>query len=98
MSYDVQIGNWSGNMTSNCVLMWDSAMPGMNLRDMNGVEGRICLIHLTEGVLRMLTHEEDYRAIAPSNGWGSYEGGLRFLQEIAVACAAHPEEELFVQR
>lgn len=39
---------------------------------------------------RLRSDPVKYREYNPSNGWGTYEGAIEFLDEFAAACAAHP--------
>ena len=86
MSYDISIGTFETNYTSNVVQMWDIAMPELNLRDMHGKTGRECLPHLLAGV----TSLNDYPAMAPENGWGNRIGARLTLSNLVVACREFP--------
>jgi hypothetical protein len=90
MSYDITVGAMSRNMTSNVSKMWDRAMPGLNLRDMNGRTGAECLPHLEAGMLDMARNRDRYERMVPDNGWGSYGGALSVLVEMAAECRANP--------
>jgi len=53
------------------------------------------------GVIRQGTRDmEDrpdfYKAMNPSNGWGTYENALAFLRELGDACSANPEHWVIV--
>lgn len=93
MSYDVDltidtgagnkaaIADW--NMTSNCAPMWREA--GADLAAMDGMPAWRAADFLRGALDNMRAYPNDYRALAPSNGWGSYEGCLRWW--ITAACA-----------
>jgi hypothetical protein len=91
MSYDINVGTMSRNMTSNVSRMWDRAMPNLNLRDMSGLNAKECLPHLEAGMLVMAQNRLSYEDMAPENGWGSYGGALSVLVEMAAACRENPE-------
>lgn len=58
-----------------------------------GLSGMRCsdaLPILNEGVRYMEDHPAEMRELEPSNGWGSYEGALKYLRGIRDACAEHP--------
>jgi hypothetical protein len=90
MSYDISIGQMNRNMTSNVSRMWDRAMPDLNLRDMNGETGAVCLPHLEAGMLDMARNRHAYEDMLPNSDWGSYGGALSVLVEMAAECRANP--------
>lgn len=95
MSYDVWMELPHGtegdrNYTSNVSPMWDRAMPGLNLRDMNGLKAGDCVDHLKAGVAAMEADPDAYRAMEPSNKWGDYEGALEYLRHLAALCDLWP--------
>ncbi len=53
---------------------------------------------LTEGLTRLLASPEDMKALNPANGWGSYEGLVRFVQDDLAACLVHPAATIEVSR
>lgn len=53
---------------------------------------------LTEG-LRVLREDPDrFKALNPENGWGSYEGLVRFVQSYLDACMESPEAAVRASR
>lgn len=98
MSYDVHLevdtgaGNtveayWR-NMTSNVAGMWCDA--GADLREMKGRCAAECVPLLTAAIDKMVADPARYRAMEPSNGWGTYEGTLEFLRALRDAMQDHP--------
>jgi hypothetical protein len=61
-----------------------------SLRTLNGLTGKdagpLCLAALT----RLIKDPEHYQAMEPDNGWGTYDGAVSFLCEIATASFANP--------
>ena len=45
---------------------------------------------LKRGLTYMEEHEPEMRAMEPDNGWGSFEGALKYLRGIYDACRKHP--------
>ena len=39
-----------------------------------------------------------FKAHNPSNGWGSYDGFIKFLEKYLQACKEHPDAEVFASR
>jgi len=98
MSYDISIGKLDINYTGNVAAMWDEAMPMLNLRDMHGKIGIVCLPHLLQGIQNMLEYPDKYREMNPENEWGDYEGATLVLVKLAVHCELHPYREVFVSK
>lgn len=66
---------------------------------LTGLSGLSCLIAapiLREGLRYMAEHETEMRELEPANGWGSYDGAIRYLSRILGACELHPRGILAV--
>lgn len=55
------------------------------------------------GILKLGLHNltkdaEKYRALNPANGWGNYEGLVKFVTEYLAACREHPTATVRVSR
>ena len=98
MSYDISIGTFETNYTSNVVQMWDIAMPDLNLRDMHGKTGRECLPHLLAGVTSLNDYPAIYDTMAPENGRGNRIGARITLSNLAVACREFPNHIVEISR
>lgn len=108
MSYDVAImkevdGEMMtcqdcGNMTANVGKMYYTC-----LREM-GYEGRLSawdgkpayeFLPYAEGIIqRMKDDPKRFEAMNPDNGWGSYEGALKWMQEIRKAILLSPDDAI----
>lgn len=53
---------------------------------------------LAEGIKTLSLDPEKFKAMNPSNGWGTYEGLLEFACKFLVACVAHPDATFEVSR
>lgn len=100
MSYDVYLqidtgagepvtAFYVGNYTSNVGPMWCEALDGKLLREYDGAPCSEAAGPLAEAVKRMEADPEKYREMEPPNGWGDYEGALKYLRTLAEACAEH---------
>jgi hypothetical protein len=92
---------YSGNITHNLRIMADAAdlYECLWRPDEIGITLAIQLIQpLKDGLARLQSDPETYRALNPVNGWGSYEGLVDFVAEYLAACIAFPEAEVFVSR
>ena len=98
VSYDVslEVEVWSSNMTSNVAPMWRKA--GANLAEFEGKEAAECLPILLAAIDEMVAHPDEYKALNPPNGWGSYDSCLRYLRDIAAACERHRGSVVRVSR
>ena len=84
------------NHTSNTAPMWRDA--GADLAEMDGRTAREIAPEVHDAIKRMLDQPDHYRAMAPENGWGTYETCLAFLFDLYVACRSHPGATMRVSR
>lgn len=78
-----------GNYTYNCSAMLVLAI-GKSLSAFDGCPCPLVEEELTDAIDKMKSHPARYEELEPSNGWGSYEGWLKYLCIIRDACASHP--------
>lgn len=53
---------------------------------------------LTDGLRELLAHPDKYIQYNPSNGWGDYEGLVKFTRDYRDACEANPDAEIDISR
>ena len=53
---------------------------------------------LQTGFALLLAEPDRFRALNPSNGWGSYEGLCEFVRGYLTACEANPDAAVRVSR
>lgn len=53
---------------------------------------------LAAGLALLQSHPDRFKAFNPSNGWGSYEGLVYFVQEYLEACRENPDADIRVSR
>jgi hypothetical protein len=85
-----------GNYTSNVGPMWCEALGDKLLREYHGAPCSEAAGPLAEAVKRMEAEPDKYREMEPANGWGDYEGALRYLRTLAEACAEHSKCTIYV--
>lgn len=105
MSYDVHLlaptggepveAYWA-NMTSNVAPMWRAA--GCDLAAFDGASATALADNLVPAIAAMESNPETFKAMNPPNGWGDYDGCLRFLRELRDACRLYPATEVRVSR
>ena len=70
--------------------------PRGGLPGLSGLRCSDALPILRAGLAAMAEREEEMRAMEPDNGWGSYEGAVACLVNIADVCEQHPGGTLAV--
>ena len=53
---------------------------------------------LRNGLARLKSEPAKFAPFNPSNGWGNYDGLVRFVEQYLAACEAHPEATVRVWR
>lgn len=91
-----------GNMTWNVGGMFQAAFKacGRDIR-LGKLSGESCgaltpFLKAAYAWLVALENVEAMKALEPSNGWGSYDGAVRYLRRIIEACERHPKGVLVV--
>jgi len=85
-----------GNHTYNVYSMYLRAM-GNGLTDLlNGKKCKDVIPILQEGIASMKDDPDTYKKMNPSNGWGTYETALEFLEKILDACEKHKDYKIEV--
>ena len=92
--------DWSG-MTHNMTTMADNAgiyyalwMP----EEINAVYAKDIVEILEKGLKKMKARPSFYKKFNPSNGWGSYDGFLQFVEAYYTACKNNPDAIIEVDR
>lgn len=53
---------------------------------------------LTAGLNKLKADPELYRSMNPDNGWGNYEGLVKFVESVIAACIEDPDATIEVCR
>lgn len=53
---------------------------------------------LSSGLDQLTSDPEKYKAFNPANGWGDYDGLVRFVSDYLQACRSYPEATIRVSR
>lgn len=111
MSYDVAIGDWGMNMTSNIAPVFNDHLHGpegwSGLHSINGLKGEEALPYLATAWRALnrtrcsfgggsVGEPEMCAKYDSPNGWGSLVGALIFLGQLTTACGMYPEERIYV--
>jgi len=92
---------YSSNITHNLNVMAEQAGIYEHLwrPDEIGVTKAKELIEpLRQGLHKLKLNPEKYKEFNPDNGWGSYEGLVKFVENYLNACYKYPEAEVEVSR
>lgn len=92
---------FSRNITHNLGKMADAAGIYKHLwqpEEIGITQARQLIEPLTEGLSRLESNPETFKAHNPPNGWGDYNGLVRFVREYLAACREHPEAEVSASR
>lgn len=99
MSYDIQVGSYDFNYTSNMAKMFYDHMDGglHSLHGKTGSQAAKIIASCFDGFYRDYTSGTQFRSKydAP-NGWGSTDGAMIFLARIMAACHASPRSKVKV--
>ena len=49
-------------------------------------------------LLQLMNEPDEFKKYNPPNGWGSYEGLLKFVRDYRNACEDYPDAEIEVSR
>lgn len=98
---DVTDEFYDANITHNLTRMADAAGIYQHLwrPDEIGITVAADLIQpLRDGLARLRDEPEYFKSFNPSNGWGDYDGLVRFVQRYLAACEEHPDATVHVSR
>ncbi len=92
---------YSANITHNLNKMAiEAGIYGYLWRpDENGITKAKELIEpLRQGLHSLKSYPEEYKKFNPENGWGSYEGLVKFVDNYLNACYEYPDADVVVSR
>ena len=92
MSYDMSIGEEDFNYTYNVSKMWYAAIPDKGISAFYGMTGKEAVKVQQHIFNYMVDNKEELMQYEPTNGWGSYDGALKFVAKLIVASLNNPDE------
>ena len=84
MSYDMSIGDEHFNITYNIAPMFYSHNE-LGIRFIYGKTGKQAMGLLYKMLVHFKNNKDDLQEMNPINGWGSYDGTVRFIENIIEA-------------
>lgn len=92
---------YDANITHNLGGMADEAGIYQHLwrpDEINITKANELIEPLTAGLSVLKNDPERFKKLNPSNGWGSYDGLVRFVENYLNACVSFPQAEVSVSR
>lgn len=89
---------WSFNITHNLNRMWQWAGCYDALYNSEGRTARDVLPALRDALESLRTRPEEARIYSASNGWGTYDQAVPWLERVIEACEKHPATVIGVSR
>lgn len=87
---------FSGNATHNLGRMWHKAGIHDALYESKDKLASSIILFLEAGLEKMKAEPDEYRKLNAPNGWGTYEGAIRFLEEVISACKEYPDAKIYI--
>ncbi len=84
------------NMTYNVAPIFQRALGGNGLRDLQGIPGFMAEPRLRVAVADMM-HPDNYsiyQSMNPVNGWGTWRGAYWVLETLLEWCIKHPDARI----
>lgn len=88
---EIEVGNYTYNVSK----MYNLAMD-CTISDLHGLIANDVTVKLLEGINHMKQYSETYIQLNPANGYGNYEGAVKFLEKIYDACMKNPDYKIDV--
>ena len=82
---------YEDNITYNLAPMYYKCIDiNGGLKALNGMKCKNAIPVLNRAIDDLIENKEEYEKLNPENGWGSYEGLLKSLKSLRIACLENP--------
>lgn len=82
---------YTNNYTWNVGVMWFEIYPDdVSMVLIEGMTGEASLSKLIHAIKELEANPDKFKGMNPKNGWGSYDGFLNFVKELAKAAIDYP--------
>lgn len=82
---------YEDNITYNLAPMYYKCIDiDGGLKALNGMKCKDAIPVLNRAIDDLMENKEEYEKLNPKNGWGSYEGLLKSLKSLRIACLENP--------
>lgn len=88
---------YEDNITYNLAPMYYKCIDiNGGLKALNGMKCKNAVPVLNRAIDDLIENKEEYEKLNPENGWGSYEGLLKSLKNLRIACLENPSGKVEV--
>lgn len=88
---------YEDNITYNLAPMYYKCIDiDGGLKALNGMKCKDAVPVLNRAIDDLIENKEEYEKLNPKNGWGSYEGLLKSLKSLRIACLENPSGKVEV--
>lgn len=88
---------YEDNITYNLAPMYYKCIDiNGGLKALNGMKCKNAIPVLNRAIDDLVENKEEYEKLNPENGWGSYEGLLKSLKNLRIACLENPSGKVEV--
>lgn len=88
---------YEDNITYNLAPMYYKCIDiDGGLKALNGMKCKDAAVVLNRAIDDLIENKEEYEKLNPENGWGSYEGLLKSLKNLRIACLENPSGKVEV--
>lgn len=88
---------YEDNITYNLAPMYYKCIDiNGGLKALNGMKCKDAVPVLNRAIDDLIENKEEYEKLNPKNGWGSYEGLLKSLKSLRIACLENPSGKVEV--
>jgi hypothetical protein len=84
-----------GNYTYNVSKMYYKAIPG-GIKSLHGKSAGESAPIIKAAISDMESNPEEYEKLNPENGWGDYNGAIRFLKDLIPGMEEHPATTVLI--
>ncbi len=92
MSYSMSIGQEEYNYTYNVSAMWYDCYEDKGIRKHYGLTGEQAIPVLRKLHTHMMYNNKKLKKFNPSNGWGDFDGALKFVSDLIIASINNSSE------
>ena len=94
MVFNANITHNLGKMATACGVYYACWRPD----EINCKRAKHILPMLKDGIFTLKANPEHYKKFNPSNGWGSYDNFVPWLEKYRNACEEYPEAKIRISR
>lgn len=82
---------YEDNITYNLAPMYYKCIDeNLGFKLLDGMKCKDAIRVLNRAINDLVKNKEEYEKLNPKNGWGSYEGLLKSLKSLRIACLENP--------